>query len=115
MITNSKLTIYHKGRDEETRLEKWTRFNYEYVWTYVTSEGKKNDGYSNSSAIEIRIPYDDNNVDIANIGISDILVVGDIDKDIKTQTDLANYQTFNIVSIIEMRTGLNPHVYIKGA
>ena len=34
MLTNTDITLYHKGFDEETRLEKWERYYIKNVWWY---------------------------------------------------------------------------------
>ena len=46
MITNSSLTIYHKGFNSSTKLEKWTRYNYDKVWFFDTQGAKTDKGYS---------------------------------------------------------------------
>ena len=57
MITNSKLTIYHKTLDEATRLEKWERHNYDKVWFFGGKGAGINKGYDNANNVDIRIPY----------------------------------------------------------
>lgn len=114
MITNSSLTIYHKVFDEATRLEKWIRFNYSKVWFYGGKGAGINKGYDNANNVDIRIPYDYNDIDIANIKIGDILVKGTLDKDIIAQQDLINYDVFNITSINDNNFGNNPHIRIGG-
>ena len=34
MLVNSPLTVYHKGFDETSRTETWTRYNYDKVWFF---------------------------------------------------------------------------------
>ena len=114
MITNSSLTIYHKVFDEKTRLEKWIRFNYSKVWFYGGKGAGINKGYDNANNVDIRIPYNDNDIDIANVKIGDILVKGTLDKEIIAQQDLINYDVFNITSINDNNFGNNPHIRIGG-
>lgn len=114
MITNSSLTIYHKVYDGATRLDKWKRYNYEKVWFFGGKGAGINKGYDNANNVDIRIPYNVNKVDIANIKIGDILVKGTLRKNIVTQQDLANYDVFNITSINDNNFGNTPHIHIGG-
>lgn len=114
MITNSSLTIYHKTFDEEARLEKWTRYNYDKVWFFGGKGAGINKGYDNANNVDVRIPYNMNNINIENIKIGDILVKGTLTQDINTQQDLSNYHVFNITSINDNTFGNNPHVRIGG-
>lgn len=114
MITNTSLTIYHKGYDETTRLEKWIRFNYKNVWFFGGKGASINKGYDNANDVDIRIPYNQNEIDITNIQIGDILVKGDIAKDINTQQDLNEFEVYNITSINDNNFGNNPHIHIGG-
>ena len=114
MITNTSLTIYHKGYDETTRLEKWIRFNYKNVWFFGGKGASINKGYDNANDVDIRIPYNENEIDINNIQIGDILVKGDIATDIITQTDLKDFEIYNITSINNNNFGNNPHIHIGG-
>lgn len=114
MITNAGLTIYHKVFDEATRLEKWVRFTYSKVWFFGGKGAGINKGYDNANNVDIRIPYEVNNVDITNIKIGDILVKGTLTQDITTQQDLVNYDVFNITSINDNNFGNNPHIRIGG-
>lgn len=115
MITNNSLTVYHKdGLDLSTRLEKWTRYNYDKVWFYGGKGAGLNKGYDNANDVQIRIPYDVNNVDINNFSIGDIVVEGTLATDINTQDDLKNYNYYNITSLNNNNFGNNPHLHIGG-
>ena len=115
MITNNSLTVYHRdGLDLSTRLEKWTRYNYEKVWFYGGKGAGLNKGYDNANDVQIRIPYDVNNVDINNFSIGDIVVEGTLTTDISTQDDLKNYNYYNITSLNNNNFGNNPHLHIGG-
>ena len=113
MITNSSLTIYHKEYDEETRLDKWKRYNYDKVWFFGGKGASINKGYDNANDVDIRIPYNDR-VNVDNIAIGDILVKGAVNADITTQQDLLNYEIYNIISINDNNFGNNPHIHIGG-
>ena len=113
MITNSSLTIYHKdGLDVSTKLEKWSRYNYDKVWYFGGRGASINKGYDNANDVEIRIPY--GNLDITKFALGDIIVKGTLDFDINTQKDLKNYEIYNITSIKNNTFGNNPHIHIGG-
>lgn len=116
MITNSKLTIYHKsGLDISTRLEKWTRYNYDKVWFFGGKGAGINKGYQNANDVQIRIPYDENSsLSISNFAIGDIIVQESLTTDIQTQQDLNDYDIYNITSINNNDFGNNPHIHIGG-
>lgn len=114
MITNKSLTVYHKsGLDVSTRLEKWTRYNYNKVWFFGGKGAGINKGYDNANDVQIRIPYDDN-LDISNFSIGDIVIEGTLQQDIQTQQDLDGYLFYNITSISDNNFGNNPHIHIGG-
>lgn len=114
MITNSSVTIYHKsGLDVSTRLEKWTRYNYDKSWFFGGKGAGINKGYDNANDVQIRIPYS-NDLDISNFAIGDIVVQGTLNTDIETQQDLEGYNVYNITSINDNNFGNNPHIHIGG-
>ena len=115
MITNSSLTIYHKGFDKENKVEKWTRFNYNKVWFFGGKGASVNKGYDNANDVEVRIPYDQNEeLDIKDFAIGDIIVQGTLTTDINTQQDLKDYLIYNITSIKDNKFGNNQHIHIGG-
>lgn len=114
MITNSGLTVYHKGFSQKKKLETWTRYNYAYVWWFGGKGAGINKGYENANDVDVRIPYDQNNADINNFKIGDILVKGIIDKEITTQNDLQEYEVYNITSINDNNFGNSQHIHLGG-
>lgn len=114
MITNASLTHYHKTIDNETRLEKWIRYNYENVWFFGGKGSSINKGYENANDVDVRIPYGKNDIDISNLAIGDIVIKGTIDIDITTQQDLKKYEVYNITSINDNNFGVNPHIHLGG-
>ena len=116
MITNSKLTVYHKqGLDVATRLEKWKRYNYENVWFFGGKGAGINKGYDNANDVQIRIPYGQNDgLDVGNFSIGDIVVQGDLTIDISTQQDLNDYLIYNITSINNNNFGSEEHIHLGG-
>lgn len=114
MTTNASLTHYHKTLDETTRLEKWIRHNYKNVWFFGGKGSSINKGYENANDVDVRIPYDKNDIDISNLAIGDIIIKGTLDTDITTQQDLKNYEVYNITSINDNNFGINPHIHLGG-
>lgn len=115
MITNNSLTVYHKsGLDVATHLEIYTRYNYNNVWFFGGKGAGINKGYDNANDVQIRIPYDANDVDVRNFSIGDIVVVGTLTTDINTQKELNGYNYYNITSINDNNFGNNPHIHLGG-
>ena len=115
MITNSKLTVYHKGFDYSKHIETWTRYNYDNVWWFGGKGTSTNKGFENANDVQIRIPYDKNNsLSITNFEIGDILVNEELSTNIETQQDLASYQIYNITAINNNIFGNNKHIHLSG-
>ena len=114
MITNSSLTLYHQGHDQEQRKTTWTRYNYDNVWWFGGKGAGINKGYDDANDVDVRIPYDKNTIDISNIAIGDILVNGTLTTDITAQQDLSSYDVYNITSINNNNFGNNPHIHLGG-
>ena len=115
MICNSKLTIYHRnGLDISTHNELWQRYNYSNAWVFGGKGANINKGYDNANDIEVRLPYDKNELDISKFKIGDIIVKGELNFDISTQQDLANYDIYNITSITNNNFGRNQHIHLGG-
>lgn len=114
MITNASLTHYHKTIDNETRLEKWIRHNYDNVWWFGGKGSSINKGYENANDVDVRIPYNKNDIDISNLAIGDIIIKGTLGIDITTQQDLKNYEVYNITSINDNNFGINQHIHLGG-
>jgi len=114
MITNSSVTIYHKGFDTTTKLETWTRYNYDKVWFFGGKGAGINKGYDNANDVQVRIPYNQNTVDINDFAIGDIIVQGTLNQDIQTQEDLSNYLIYNITSINNNNFGNSQHIHLGG-
>lgn len=114
MIKNDAVTIYHKGFNDTTRLEEWTRFNYDNIWFFGGKGAGINKGYDNANDVNVRIPYDANEVDISNFSIGDIIVKGKLDFDITKQQNLIDYDVYNITSINDNNFGKTPHIHLGG-
>lgn len=114
MITNKKVTIYHKaGLDVATHFEIWTRHNYDNVWCFGGKGSGINKGYDNANDLDVRISYGQNaDLSIANFSIGDIVVTESLDFNISTQQDLRDYDTYNIVSLNNNDFGATPHIHI---
>ena len=115
MLVNSELTVYHKGFDTETRLEKYTKYNYERVWWFGGKGSSLNKGFENANDVQIRIWYNLNdNVDISHFAVGDIIVKGKLSKDITSESDLVDYEIYKITSINDNTFGSKPHIHIGG-
>lgn len=118
MIVNNCMTVFHKGIDKTTRLEKWTRYNYgsknNYtVWAHGGFGARFQKGFAEANDLKIRIPYDLNdNLDVSNFEIEDIIVLDEITTDINMQSDLDGYDVFKIKSITNDNFGDSPHIYL---
>lgn len=114
MLTNGKITIYHKEFDNKNKLELWKRKSYE-AWYYGGKGASINKGYDNANDIDIRIPYDKSEkINAVDFSIGDIIVIGEIKKDIVTQQDLVDYEIYNITSIVNNTFGNNKHIHLGG-
>ena len=115
MITNSELTVYHYTQDEETRLDKYVRYNYAKVWWFGGKGSSLNKGFENANDVQVRIPYYLNkNVNISHLAIGDIILQGKVEKEIKTQSDLSEYDIYKITSINNNTFGSEPHIHLGG-
>lgn len=115
MLVNSKLTLYHKTINPTTRLEEWTRHNYDNVWFFGGKGAGINKGYVDANDCDVRIPYKQNeNLDISNFKKGDIIIPLELKKDIQQQQDLKQYDVYNITSITNNTYGVNPHIHLGG-
>lgn len=120
MITNGCLTIFHKGFDENTRLEKWIRFNYgtpnnPTIWFFGGKGAGINKGYDNANDFDCRIPYDKNQgLNVKNFAIGDIVINDNIEYDISDEEEIEEFDRYNITSIVDNKTGTRPHIHIGG-
>ena len=112
MLVNSSVTIYHHSIVNHD--DKWTRYNYNNVWFFGGKGAGINKGYDNANDVEIRLPYDKNDLNINNFAIGDIIVKGTLTTNIESQQDLSNYQIYNITSITNNDFGNNQHIHIGG-
>lgn len=117
MITNTSMTHYHKVFNEVTRLDEWKRIVYSNVMFQGGKGSSLNKGYVDSNDVKIRIPYSKNsNANINNFNIGDIAVKGTLTLNITTQSDLKNYDTYNITSIVDNNFGILDiqHIHLEG-
>ena len=112
MITNNKITYYHKVLNDETKLEEWQRHFFNDVWVFNTNGSNVNAGLEKNNIVEVRIPFKYvKNIDIFHIG--DIIAIGKLE-DINRQSDLEGKEFYNITSININDFGNNPHVHLGG-
>ena len=113
MLVNKKITVYHKGFNEQ-KLETWTRYNYDNVWFDGGKGAGINKGYDNANNFECRIWHELNDVNISNFSIGDIVVPSHLDLNITRQQDLKDYEVYNITSIKNNTYGGSQHLHIGG-
>jgi len=118
MLVNNCMTVFHKSIDKNTRLEKWTRYNYgtkdNYtVWAHGGLGARFNKGFADANDLQVRIPYDLNStLDIKNFEIEDMIVLDEIKEDITMQKELKDYEVFKIRSITNNNFGNNQHIHL---
>ena len=115
MITNGSLTVFHQGFDDDTRLEKWIRFNYENVWFFGGKGAGINKGYDNANDFDCRISYNKYpNLNAKNFAIGDMVINDTINYDISSEEELNDFDVYNITSINDNQFGSEPHIHIGG-
>jgi hypothetical protein len=111
------MTHYHKTFNKTTKLDEWTRYNYTSVMFQGGKGSSLNKGIVEANDVKIRIPYNLNsNLNIDNISIGDIVVKGTLSTNITKQSDLSEYEVYNITSLVNNNYGSDDiqHVHIEG-
>lgn len=112
MITNNKITYYHKIFNTTTKLEEWQKHIFEDVWVFGGKGSSINKGYENANDVNVRIPMEYiEDETIFNIG--DIIAVG-VQDDITKQSDLNGKEFYSVTSINVNDFGNNSHVHLGG-
>jgi len=112
MITNKKITYYHKILNNTTHLEEWSRVLFEDVWVFGGKGSNINKGYENANDVNVRIPMEIVQ-DTTIFKIGDIIAIGQHD-DISKQSDLKDVEYYNVTSININDFGNNPHIHLGG-
>lgn len=111
MITNKKITYYHKTLGTN-KLEEYDRYIFENVWAFGGKGSSLNAGYENANDVNIRIPMEYvTNKEIFKVG--DIVAIG-VQSNIEKQSDLDGKEFYNIRSITINEYGNNPHIHLGG-
>ena len=113
MLTNAKITYYHKSNDDEKKLTTWTRYLIENVWVFGGKGANVNRGYENSNNVEVRIPLvkiENKNIEFS---IGDIIAIGE-QPDIDKQSDLNGKEFYNVTSVNINNFGNSKHVHLGG-
>lgn len=106
MITKDVITLYHKIKG---RNERWDKTIYNNTWTFGGHGASLNKGLTEANDLQVRIPYKKNSIDITNINVGDLILIGE-GTDITTASDLNDYYT--ITSVNNNTFGSEPHVHI---
>ena len=112
MITNNKITYYHKVLNNTTKLEEWSRVLFEKVWLFGGKGASINKGYENANDVDIRIPMKYVQ-DTTIFKVGDIVAVGE-HENIERQSDLKDVEFYNVTSININDFGNNPHIHLGG-
>ena len=112
MITNNKITYYHKHFNTQTRLEEWQRTVFNKVWLFGGKGSNINKGYENANDVDVRIAKEFLQ-DGMEFAIGDIIAVGE-QPNITKQTDLEGIEFYNVTSINLNDFGNNPHLHLGG-
>lgn len=112
MITNKKITYYHKVLNNNTKLQEWSAVIFPDVWVFSGKGSSINKGYENANDMNVRIPMEYVN-DTSIFKIGDIVAIGK-QPNIQKQSDLQNVEFYNVTSININDFGNNPHVHLGG-
>lgn len=112
MITNNKITYFHKSNDDITKLTTWTKYRFNDVWVFGGRGSSINKGYENANDVNVRIPLESIE-DTSIFAIGDIIVIGE-QNDIEKQSDLNGKEFYNVTSININNFGNTKHVHIGG-
>ncbi|MDO5558125.1 MAG: hypothetical protein Q4F95_00850 [Oscillospiraceae bacterium] len=114
MFSNASCTIYHRGYDSTTRMDKWTKVQIPDVYIETTKAAKlTREGWADNCNMFASIP----NTDVT-VCEQDILVKGIVEHEISgsfTISDLhKQYETYTVISVDVYNFGGNPHIEIRG-
>ena len=112
MITNNKITYYHKILNNTTKLYEWSRVLFENVWVFGGKGSNINKGYENANDVNVRIPMEYVQ-DTSIFSIGDIIAIG-VQDNIYKQSDLKDVEYYNVTSININDFGNNPHIHLGG-
>ena len=104
MITRGYITLYHKNKG---RQETWSKYEVEKAWYFGGHGSRLNKGLAEANDLQVRIPY--GQIDIENISIGDLVLIGK-GNDISKTSDLSDYYT--IMSINDNNFGNSPHIHL---
>lgn len=96
MKTNTKVTIYHRTVVSLSPI--YTRFVIDNVMWQGGRGSSLNRGLTESNDLKCYIPYENDNLKNVLIEIGDYIVRGEINENITSKRDLANYDFYTITS-----------------
>lgn len=112
MITNNKITYYHKVLNNTTKLEEWSKVLFKDVWVFGGKGSSLYKGYENANDVDVRIPMEYVQ-DKTIFKIGDIIAIGQ-QENITKQSDLNGKEFYNVTSININDFGYNPHIHLGG-
>ena len=116
MVSNGKVTVYHVSLNKTTKLEEYTRFNYDNVWFFGGKGAGINKGYENANDFDCRLPYSIKGLDFSNFAIGDVVVQDEVKLNISDSKELtdAGYTIYTITSLNNNNFGNSPHIHMGG-
>ena len=112
MITNNKITYYHKVLNSTTKLEEWSKVLFDDVWVFGGKGSNINKGYENANDVNVRIPMEYVQ-DKTIFKIGNIIAIGE-QENISKQSELNGKEFYNVTSININEFGNNPHIHLGG-
>lgn len=98
MITNTKVTIYHRG--VSNHLPTYTKYVVSKAMWQGGHGSALNKGIADSNDITCYIPLENDNLKNVSIAIGDYILRGEITSNITSKSDLENQDVYTIQTII---------------
>lgn len=110
MLTNTDITIYHRGYNPELRLDQWERTYVSETWWHKDEKSSvSTDGLKQADVITIRIL--DTTIEVVK---DDYIVKGNCPVKMQTIKDLSEREFVKVTSVNRNLFGGNPHIKVVG-
>lgn len=111
MITNTKVTIYHRGVTNHS--PSYTRYVINKAMWQGGHGSSIDRGIEESNDVRCYIPYENDNLANVSIAIGDYILKGENVANITTKSDLASTDVYTIQSIIPGDYGSESMKHLK--
>ena len=98
MITNTKVTIYHRGVSDHSTT--YTRYVVNQAMWQGGHGSSLNKGISEGNDVTCYIPLENDNLKDVSIAIGDYILKGEIEGNIASKSDLKDKDVYTIQTII---------------